>query len=128
MVRFIGKILVTAVAVIIAVAILPGVNLDNNASRWAPILFALVLALLNSFIKPILVVLTLPVTVFTLGLFLLVINIVIIEWAAAIVPGFHVTNHMSALWFSLLVSLIVYIIEKLISRSVAGEDEEGFED
>ncbi|HWB27112.1 MAG TPA: phage holin family protein [Chitinophagaceae bacterium] len=111
--RFIGKILITAAAALIAARLLSGVSIDSS---WTAVMLALVLALLNGFIKPILVVLTIPVTILTLGLFLLLINIAIIKWAAVIVPGFHVQNNWAALWFSILLSIIVYFIEKLIGK------------
>jgi len=111
--RFIGKILITAAAALIAARLLPGVSIDSS---WAAIILALVLAVLNGFVKPILIVFTIPVTVLTFGLFLLIINIVIIKWAAAIVTGFHVQNNWAALWFSLLLSFIVYGMEKIIGK------------
>jgi len=117
--RFIGKILITAVAALIASKILPGVTINSSVTA---ILLAFVLALLNGFIKPLLVIFTIPVTILTLGLFLLVINIVIIKWAAAIVPGFHVEDNWSALWFSLLLSFVTFIIESIIGKP---EDERG---
>lgn len=116
--KFIGKLLVTATAAIIAAYFLPGVNIDSSITA---IFLALVLALLNSFIKPLLIILTIPLTVITLGLFLLVINILIIKWAADIVPGFTVDGWFSALLFSILLSLATAIIESLIG---AGKREE----
>jgi putative membrane protein len=110
---FIGKILVTAVAALIAAWILPGVTINSGVTA---ILVAFVLALLNGFVKPLLILLTIPITIITLGLFLLVINIVIIRLAAEIVPGFHVRGAWSALWFSLLLSLVTSIIEGIIGR------------
>lgn len=111
--RFVGKILVTALAAIIVSYLLPGVKITDG---YSALLLALVLALLNSFIKPILIVLTIPVTILTLGLFLLVINILIIRWTANIVPGFTVVNWWAALWFSLLLSFVTYLIEALIGK------------
>jgi putative membrane protein len=109
--RFIGKILITAVAALIAAWILPGVTINNSVTA---IVLAFVLALLNGFIKPLLIIFTIPITILTLGLFLLVINIVIIKLAAEIVPGFHVANNWSALLFSILLSVVTYIIEVII--------------
>ena len=112
--RFIGKILVTAVAALIASWILKGVSIDTSLTA---VLLALVLALLNGFVKPILVVLTIPITVLTFGLFLLIINIAIIKWAAVILaPHFQVTNSWAALWFSILLSIVTYAIEKIIGK------------
>src|SRR5215831_8815347 len=108
--QFLGKILVTAVAAIIVSYLLPGVSIDNSVTA---IILAIVLALLNGFVKPILIILTIPITILTLGLFLLVINIVIIKWAAEIVPGFSVNSWWSALLFSLMLSLVTALIESL---------------
>jgi putative membrane protein len=72
---------------------------------------AAVLALLDSFVKPILVILTIPITLITLGLFLLVINAVIVLVGAKLVDGFSVDSFWWALGFSLLVSFIVTILE-----------------
>lgn len=112
--KFIGKILVTAVAALIVSYLLPGVNINDSVTA---ILLAVVLALLNGIVKPILIVLTIPITILTLGLFLLVINILIIKWAAAIVPGFTVRGWWSALLFSLLLSLATAVIESLIGAN-----------
>jgi putative membrane protein len=112
--KFIGKILVTAVAALIVSYLLPGVNINDSVTAM---LLAVVLALLNGIVKPILIVLTIPITILTLGLFLLVINILIIKWAAAIVPGFTVKGWWSALLFSLLLSLATAFIESLIGAN-----------
>ena len=109
--RFIGKILVTALAALIASYLLPGVRIYSG---FTAIIIALVLALLNTFIKPILIVLTIPITVFTLGLFPLVINTIIIKWTSFLVNGFVVENWWAAFWFSILLSIVTYIIEALI--------------
>ncbi|CAN5709037.1 phage holin family protein [soil metagenome] len=109
--KFLGKLLVTACAAIIAAYFISGVSINNSVTA---IILALVLALLNSFVKPILVILTIPLTIITLGLFLLVINILIIKWAADIVPGFDVDSWWSALLFSLLLSLATALIESLL--------------
>lgn len=119
--RFIGKILVTAAAALIAARLLPGVRIDSS---WAAIILALVLALLNGFVRPLLIVLTIPVTVLTFGLFLLIINIAIIKWADAIVSGFHVQNNWAALWFSLLLSFIVYCMESIIGKADGDKEED----
>jgi len=109
--RFIGKILVTALAALIASYLLPGVSIHSGITA---IIIALVLALLNTFIKPILIIFTIPITVLTLGLFLLVINTIIIKWTASLVHGFSVQNWWAAFWFSILLSIVTYIIEALI--------------
>ena len=114
MMQFLGKILVTALAALIAANLLPGVKIDSSVTA---VLLAVVLALLNNFVKPLLIILTIPITVLTLGLFLLVINILIIKWAAEIVPGFTVDGWLQALLFSILLSLTTALIESLIGKS-----------
>lgn len=109
--KFFVKTIATAVAVLFAAYIIKGVTVDSTGTAF---LVALVLGLLNSFIKPILIILTIPITIVTLGLFLLVINIIIIKWVADIVPGFTVNGWFAALLFSLLVSFVSSIIEAII--------------
>jgi len=72
---------------------------------------AAVLAFLNTIVKPILTILSLPITFFTLGLFLLVINAFIILFADKLVDGFRVDGFWTALWFSLVLSLVSGILE-----------------
>ena len=105
------RILIIAVAVYIVARFLPGVTVSDAKTA---ILVAIVLALLNAFLKPVLVALTLPVTILTFGLFLLVINILIVLLAARIVPGFQVDGWLTALLFGLLVSLITYLLDYLL--------------
>jgi putative membrane protein len=83
-------------------------------SFWTSLVVAVVLALLRFIVKPILVLLTLPITVLTLGLFLLIINAVIILMADYLVSGFGVENIWYALIFSLLLSLFQSILFGLI--------------
>lgn len=116
--KFIGKLLVSALAALIVSYLLPGVKIDSGTSA---LLVALVLALLNAFVKPLLVVLTIPITLLTMGLFLLVINILMVKWTTYIVPGFTVVNWWAALWFSLLLSFFTYLIEGLINRTQSNE-------
>jgi putative membrane protein len=102
------KILLTAVAAYLAALVVPGVTISDAKTA---ILVALVLALLNAFVRPILVFLTIPITLITLGLFLLVINIIIIYLAAYIVPGFAVSGILAALLFSLILALISWLLD-----------------
>ncbi len=107
------KLLLTAIAVIILAKILPGVTLVGYGYA---ILVALVIGILNTLVKPILVFLTLPATVITLGLFLLVINAVIILLADYFLSGFSVTNFWWALLFSLLLSVLQSILHSLVKE------------
>jgi len=107
---YLGKLIITSLAALIVAYILPGVVIENVLSAIA---LALVLSILNIFVKPLLVLLTLPITIFTLGLFLLVINALIILLAAEIVPGFHINGFWWAILFSIILSLVVSLLESL---------------
>jgi putative membrane protein len=108
--KFLTRLLITTVAALVASYLLSGVHINSIGTAF---IVALVLAFLNNVIKPILIFLTLPITIFTLGLFLLVINILIIKWAADLVPGFLVNGWWPALLFSLLVSVVTALLEGL---------------
>jgi len=90
-------------AILIAAYVIPGVFV----SGWFVALsVAVVLGVLNTFLKPILLFLTLPVTIFTLGLFALVVNTALILLATWIVPGFHITSFFTALLFGIILFFI----------------------
>jgi len=102
-VNLIIQFLLNGLAVVLAAYILPGVDVDGYG---AALVVALVLSIANVIVKPILVVFTIPLTIATLGLFLLVINAVIIMLVDYLVPGFSVDSFWWALGFSLILSLI----------------------
>lgn len=111
--KFLGKALITSAAVLVADYLIKGVHIDNDNVVTA-VLVAVVLGLLNTFIKPILILFTIPITFLTLGLFLLVINILIVKWVSNIVPSFRVDDWWAALLFSIVVSFFSSIIQSLI--------------
>ena len=111
--KFIFKILLTAIAVVILAKFLPGVAIASYSSAiWV----ALVLGLLRVTVKPILIFFTLPATIVTLGLFLLVINAVIILLADYFVSGFAVAGFWVALLFSLLLSVFQSILYSFLNE------------
>jgi putative membrane protein len=101
--NLLAQLVVSALAVIVTSLLLPGVNIDGALTG---VLVAAVLAVLNTVLKPLLVILTIPITVFTFGLFLLVINAGIILLASKLVPGFHVEGFWTALFFSIILSIV----------------------
>lgn len=105
---FITQLIVMTLGAIISAYILPGVHIDSVA---AAIITAAVIALLNSVIRPILIVVTLPFTIFSMGISLLIINALIILMAAGLVGSFHVDGFWSALLFSLLLTVFNYLLE-----------------
>ncbi len=104
------RILVTAVLVLLLAQWLPGVTVVDFMSA---LLVAVVLGLLNIFVKPVLVLLTLPITILSLGLFLLVINALIIQFSSYIVGGFRVESFWIAMLFSVVLSLAQSIVYSL---------------
>lgn len=109
--RFLIRILLTAVAVVLLAKFLPGVAVDSYVTA---IIVAVVLAILNLIVKPVLVLFTLPVTILTFGLFLLVINAIIILLAHSFIAGFIVDGFWVALIFSLLLSILQSILFSLL--------------
>lgn len=99
---FILHILVSALAIIITAVLVPGVEVTLVGS----ILVVIVLAILNMFLKPLLVLLTLPVNILTLGLFSIVINAFLVYLASGLTPGFMVTGFGSALVFAVVLALV----------------------
>jgi len=104
------EFLSTVVSILIIGAILPGIRI-KGPTFWTASLIALVLAMLNFLVYPLLVILALPINILTFGLFLLVINAFIIRLAAWIVPNFKVANFWWALLFSILLSLVTLFFE-----------------
>jgi len=107
---FLLRLLVSSLAVFFGAYILHGVYLDGFPTA---ILVALLMGFLNAFLKPILIILTIPITLITFGLFLLVINAVIILLADYALSGFTVDSFFTAVLFSIIVSVITWILEAL---------------
>lgn len=111
--KLVFRILVTAALVLFIAHFMPGVHV---AGFTTSIIVAFVLGLLNIFIKPIMVLLTLPFTIVTFGLFLLVINALIILLCTKIVGGFSVDSFWTALLFSIILSLFQSIMNGIIGN------------
>ena len=107
------RVLLTALAVVILAKVLPGVEVDGYVSA---IIVAVVVALLRFIVKPILVILTLPITIITLGLFLLVINAIIIMMADYFISGFSVDSIWWAILFALLLSILQSIFHSVLEE------------
>lgn len=105
------KILISALAVFVTAYLLKGVTVKNFGSA---ILVAIVLGVVNAIVRPVFVFLTIPVTILTLGLFLLVINALLIMLVDAIVPGFKVKSFWWALLFSIILSLVNGILSWIL--------------
>ena len=118
--NFIIKLFLNAIAVVITAYILPGVYVESFGYA---LLVAATLSLLNVSIKPVLIFLTIPATIVSLGLFLLVINAFIIEIAAwLLAPNFAVATFWQALFFSILLSIINSVFERLTVKATKREE------
>ena len=112
----IAKLILSCIAIALSAWLTPGVSIPEVSSGSGIItliIVAVVLALLNTFIKPIIKLLALPVTMITLGLFLLVINALIILLCSWIVDSFAVEGFASALVFSIILSVITWILNEI---------------
>jgi putative membrane protein len=106
MARFIARILISALGLWIATRLVPGIEADT----WRTLLLAaLLLGIANAIVRPVLVILTLPITIVTLGLFLLIINGFMLELVAFFLHGFHVHGLVAAVLGSIVVGLTGWI-------------------
>ncbi|MCB2069193.1 MAG: phage holin family protein [Ottowia sp.] len=110
--KLILKWLLSAAALLLVAYLYPGVQV---ASFGAALIAALVIGLLNMLVRPVLVVLTIPITILTLGLFLFVINALMFWSASGILAGFHVSGFVAALIGSLIYSLLGVGIDAVVS-------------
>jgi putative membrane protein len=111
-VGFLIRVLVNALAIWLATAIVPGIEASGATSV---VIAALVLGVINAIVRPILLVLTLPLTLVTLGLFLFVLNALCLWLTSAIVPGFDVRGFWPAFWAALLVSALSWAVNGFVS-------------
>lgn len=110
---FLIRILISAVAVYLASYLIPGISITGGIGT--ALIVAIVLGLLNAIVKPILVLLTIPITIVTLGLFYIVINVLMIFLADKLVDGFAVSGFLAAFLFSIVVSVITYLIDVIVN-------------
>jgi putative membrane protein len=111
MTGFLVRAAISAVGLWIATRLVPGIRIDNALTL---ILAALLLGVVNAVVRPILILLTLPITILTLGLFLLVINTGMVELVSAILPGFHIHGFGPAFFTALVVWLTAWVGSSLI--------------
>jgi len=107
------KLLLTAFAVVVLANILPGITVSGYVTA---IIVAFIIAVLNMFVRPLLVIFTLPVTILTFGLFLFVINAVIVLLADKLVNGFLVDGFFTAMLFSVLLSFFRWLLFSLLKE------------
>ncbi len=106
-----AKLLITMVALFITAYIIPGMSIQG---LFAGFVAALILGIVNVVVKPIFIVLTLPLTILTMGLFLLVVNGLMLWLAAALVPGFMVAGFWSAVFGAILLSIVTWFLNSIL--------------
>jgi len=106
------RVLITGIAVFLAVMIVPGLEIDSLSAGLAAVL---VLTLLNLLVRPLLFVLTLPLIVLSMGLFLIVVNALLLELTAYLVSGFSVTGFWPAIGGAMVISLVTMILNSRIA-------------
>ncbi len=110
--KLIARLLINMVAILLIAYLLP--RLIWVDGLWSAFIAALILGIINAFIRPILVLLTLPLTLLTLGLFLLIINGLMLWLVAALVDGFHVNGFWGAVLGSILISIISWVLSRIL--------------
>jgi putative membrane protein len=108
------RVLINAAAIWVAAQVIPGIHLSDAT---ATLLAALVLAIINAVVRPILIFLTLPITLVTLGLFIFVLNAFCLWLTSRIVPGFEVQGFWAALLGALVISAVSWILTAFLSDS-----------
>ena len=106
---FLQRWLITTLAVLVASQIVPGIT-----GTWSGLITAtLLLGLLNAVVRPVLIIFTLPLVILTLGLFVFVINAVLLWWVGHLLKDFHVATFWDAFWGSLIISLVTMLVNFL---------------
>lgn len=112
--HFLFRWAVTTIAVVIAASVIHGIRYDTIG---ALILAALLLGILNAFVRPILFILSAPLILLTLGLFIFVVNGLMLYWVQGLVGGFHVDSFGSAFWGAILISIISWMLSAFFRGS-----------
>lgn len=111
--RILLKILLNAAAILVAAHFMDGIVVRGAA---AALIAGLVLGIVNAIVRPVLLILTLPITLLTLGLFIFVVNALCLALTAALVPGFEVAGFWSALGGALVVTIVSWILHVLLKE------------
>ena len=109
--RFLLRVLLNAVAIMAAAWFVPGVTL---AGPFAALAGGLILGFVNALVRPVLVLLTLPFTLLTLGLFIFVVNAICFALTAGLVPGFDIDGFFPALFGSIVVTVVSWVLNALL--------------
>jgi putative membrane protein len=105
------RFVIVAIGLWVASKLVPGVTIDD---AWSLVWAALILGIVNAFVRPVIIILTLPLTILTLGLFLLVINAAMLSLVAWLLDGMHVAGFWSALFGAIVVSITGWVASAFI--------------
>ncbi len=108
--HFLLRLLITAVAVLLAARLLPGIEITGG---WALVFTVVILSVFNAFLRPLMIFLTLPITLLSFGLFIFVINGIILYLTSMLVSGFEIHSLLSAVVASILISIVSSVINWL---------------
>ena len=109
--RFLARVVLNAIAIMVAAYFVPGLLL---AGPGTALVAGIILGFINAIVRPVLILLTLPVTLLTLGLFIFVVNAACLGLTAAVVPGFDIANTGAALLGALVVSVVSWVVNGLV--------------
>jgi putative membrane protein len=109
---FAARVVVNVLAIYLAAAVVPGIEISGVLAALGA---GLVFGLINAIVRPVLLILTLPLTLLTLGLFIFVLNALCLWLTAALVPGFTVLGFWPAFWGALLVSIVSWLLTSFLS-------------
>lgn len=112
--HFVIRWFVTSLAVLLISALVPGIRYDSIGALLGA---ALLLGILNAFVRPVLLLLTAPLILLTMGLFILVVNALMLRFVPSFVPGFHVETFGSAFWGAIVIGLISWIFSAFFRGS-----------
>jgi len=110
--RFLIRLLLNALAIAVAAYLVPGVVLTGPGPA---ILASIILGFVNAIVRPVLIILTLPFTLLTLGLFIFVVNAICFALTAALVPGFDLSGFWAAFFGALLVTIVSWVLNGLLA-------------
>ena len=112
--HFLFRWIVTTIAVMVTGAVLRGVRYDSTGSLLAA---ALLLGILNAFVRPVLLILSAPLILLSLGFFILIINALMFYWVPTFLPGFHVDGFGTAFWGAIIVGVVSWILSAFFKGS-----------
>jgi putative membrane protein len=110
---FLARLLLNGIAILVAAWLIPGLELADTVSA---LIAGALLGFVNALVRPVLLLLTLPFTLITLGLFIFVVNAICLGLTAALVPGFSISGFWAALFGALVVSVVSWILNGLLVR------------